>query len=332
MALRYHPRPLGRHGSALFLSAASGFPRSLVELAACHRRILFLPVNLTSSVEAGSLHDPHFRGIEFDMMHRLYQTVRLYLASAWYSYRALYAWQRFVPYISVKIAFPLAQMLLFLFMGRLAGLQNPLYIVIGNILLLPATNGVMGVSMTISGERDFRTLPYLIASPAPRGPMFLGRSFVHIIDGMLSTVLALFLGVVFFHLDLSHSNLWLTALCILLISFTSCGIGLIIGSLSLRTREAGTISSTFTIALYILSGVNFPVEVLPKSLQIVSYSLPLTRGIMAARQAMAGANWSTIQSLFLGELLIGMVYITIGYFLFIWLEKLSLVDGQIETV
>jgi ABC-2 type transport system permease protein len=266
------------------------------------------------------------------MMRKIVGNIRLYLASAWYSYRALYAWQRFVPYVSVKIAFPLAQMLLFLFMGRLAGLQDPLYIVIGNILLLPAINGVMGVTMTISGERDFRTLPYLIASPAPRGPLFLGRSLVHIVDGMLSTILALFLGVVFFRVDLSHSNLWLVTGCILLISFTSCGMGLIIGSLSLRTREAENISSLFTIALYILNGVNFPVEVLPKLLQIISYSLPLTRGIAAARQAMAGADWYTIRPLVLEELLVGLVYIGIGYFLFTWFEKRSLVDGQIEAV
>ncbi len=266
------------------------------------------------------------------MIERTLAHLRLYLASAYYSYRSLYAWQRFVPYISVKVVFPLAQMLLFMFMGQLAGLQNPLYIVIGNILLLPATNGVMGVSMTISGERDFRTLPYLIASPAPRGPLFLGRSLVHIVDGMLSTLAALLLGVLFFHVNLSQANLWLTVLCILLISFTSCGIGLILGSLSLRTREAGTITSMVSIALYIFSGVNFPVEVLPKSLQVISYSLPLTRGIAAARQAMAGAGWLTVRSLVLEELLIGLVYIMVGYFLFLWLEKRSLVDGQIETV
>jgi ABC-2 type transport system permease protein len=88
----------------------------------------------------------------------------------------------------------------------------------------------------------------------------------------------------------------------------------------------------FTIALYILSGVNFPVEMLPKVLQIISYSLPLTRGIAAARQVMAGANWFTIRPLVLEELLIGLVYIGIGYFLFTWFEKRSLVDGQIEAV
>lgn len=266
------------------------------------------------------------------MMEKLYSNLRLYLVSAWYSYRALYAWQSFVPYISAKLVFPLAQMLLFLFMGRLAGLKDPLYIVIGNILLLPATNGVSGVSMTISGERDFRTLPYLIASPAARGPLFLGRSLVHIIDGLLSTLAALLLGAFFFHVDLTRANLPLTLLCILLLSFTSCGMGLILGSLSLRTREAWTITTMVTIALYIFSGVNFPVNILPTALQTISYSLPLTRGIEAARLAMNGANWGAIQSLFFGELLVGLAYILVGYLLFNWFEKLSLVDGQIEAM
>lgn len=266
------------------------------------------------------------------MIKTMKGNLRLYLASAWYSYRALYAWQTFIPYISVKIVFPLSQMLLFLFMGRLAGLNDPLFIVIGNILLLPATNGVSGVSMTISGERDFRTLPYLIASPAPRGPLFLGRSLVHILDGLLSTLAALGLGVIFFHVDLSHANLALTAFCILLLCVTSCGLGLILGSLSLRTREAWTITSMVVIALYIFSGVNFPISILPGPLQFISYSLPLTRGIQAARQALNGAGWATVQPLIIGEFLVGLIYIVAGYFLFTWLEKRSLVDGQIEAM
>jgi ABC-2 type transport system permease protein len=266
------------------------------------------------------------------MIKNIRSNIRLYLASAWYSYRALYAWQAIGPYISGKVAFPIAQMLFFLYLGRLAGTQDPLYIVIGHILLLPATNGVAGVSMTISGERDFRTLPYLIASPAPRGPLFLGRSLVHILDGLLSTIAAFILGVLFFHIDLSHSNLALTALCMLLLSATSCGLGLLLGSLSLRTRDAWTITSMITILLYILSGVNFPIDILPKYLQAVSYGLPLTRGIQAARLAMDGAGWSTVSSLFIGELLIGLIYITAGFILFNWFERMSLVDGQIEAM
>jgi ABC-2 type transport system permease protein len=266
------------------------------------------------------------------MIARLSGDFRLYLASAWYSYRSLYAWQSFGPYMSGKVAFPIAQMLFFYYMGILAGTPDPLYIVLGHILLLPATNGVHGVSQTITGERDFRTLPYLIASPAPRGPLFLGRSLVHILDGLLSTLAAFALGAIFFHIDLGRADLALTALCILLLSVTSCGLGLVLGSLSLRSRDAGSITGMIAIVLYMLSGVNFPVDVLPQLFQHISYALPLTRGIQAARLAMAGSGWGAVQSLFLGEILVGFLYFAAGYLMFLWFEKLSLVDGQIEAM
>ena len=57
-----------------------------------------------------------------------------------------------------------------------------------------------------------------------------------------------------------------------------------------------------------------------------------TRGIQAARLAMDGATWLTIRPLFLGELFVGLIYASIGYLVFTWFEKLSLVDGQIETI
>jgi ABC-type polysaccharide/polyol phosphate export permease len=92
------------------------------------------------------------------------------------------------------------------------------------------------------------------------------------------------------------------------------------------------VTTVLYLALLIFSGVNFPVEVLPKALQWVSQSIPLTRGIAAARGAMAGGDWASIQALLAGELLVGMIYIGVGYLLFSWFEKLSLVDGQIEAM
>lgn len=265
-------------------------------------------------------------------MKLLHNNLRVYLASAWYSYRALYAWQRFGPYVSGKIIYPTAQMLFFLLLGRLAGITNPLYIVIGNILLLPAANGVEGVSMTISGERDFRTLPYLIASPASRGPLFLGRALVHILDGTLSTIAALFIGVFVFGLDLKQANPFLVAVPIFVLSITSSGLGLILGSLSLRTRDAPVIASIVYAMLLIFCGVNYPVESLPVWMQWISYSLPLTRGISAARLAMNGMEWNLVIYPIMGELLVGSIYFGLGYLLFLWFEKLSLVDGQMEAV
>ncbi len=264
--------------------------------------------------------------------HPLSRFLRLYLVGAWYSYRALNVWITPVSYISAKLVYPLFQLLLFLLMGRFAGLKDPLYIVIGNILLLPALNGVMGVSNAIGNERQYRTLPYLLGSPAPRVPLFLGRTLFNIVDSIFVVISAFLIAVLLFGLDLSGTNLGLLAACILLITVTSTGMGLILGSVSLLTREGWTITTVVYLAFFIFCGVNFPVGTLPAPLQAISYSLPLTRGIEAARQALGGAGWSAMAPLFLGELIVGVVYAILGLLLFKFIERRSLVTGQIEAI
>jgi ABC-type polysaccharide/polyol phosphate export permease len=85
-------------------------------------------------------------------------------------------------------------------------------------------------------------------------------------------------------------------------------------------------------SLFFLCGVNFPVAALPRGFQLVSYSLPLTRGIAAAREIIAGAAWTTVAPLIFGEILIGLTYAAVGYFFFRYIEKRSFVDGQLEAI
>ncbi len=266
------------------------------------------------------------------MIKNLLGNVRLYFASAWYSYRGLYAVAKFCAlYIGQGRFSPCTDAALYLYgtsgrFERSALHSDRKYTVIARhkrrIRRIHDHQRRTGFQNTALFDRQPRrawtSLPWSLARTHHRRIAIHGCSFVP--------------GCVLLPRGSGHANLGLTMLCILLLSFTACGMGLILGSLSLRTREAWTITSMVVIVLYIFSGVNFPVDILPKSLQAISYSLPLTRGIQAARLAMSGGNWSLIQSLFLGELWIGLIYIGIGYFLFSWFEKLSLVDGQIEAM
>jgi ABC-type polysaccharide/polyol phosphate export permease len=79
-------------------------------------------------------------------------------------------------------------------------------------------------------------------------------------------------------------------------------------------------------------GVNFPVEALPVILQKIAYCLPLTRGIMASRLVLNGSGWSAISSLFVGEIVVGLLYIMIGYLVFHLIEKRSLVSGTLDAM
>lgn len=258
--------------------------------------------------------------------------LRLYFAGSWYSFRALFYWMKPFPYFSSKVVFPLFQMILFIFIARYAGVENDLYIVIGNILFLSIANNLYGVTMTVNGERQFRTLPYLLGSPAPRVPLFLGRALFNIIDGMLNVIAGLAIAALFFGLDMSQANPLLIILCVFITSLAGSGIGLILGSISLLTREAWMIASIVTYVMFFFCGINFPIEILPSPLQLVSLSLPMTRGIVATREALIGTEWAIIAPLLRDEILIGAVYTFVGYMIFQRIEKWSLLTGQLETV
>jgi len=63
-----------------------------------------------------------------------------------------------------------------------------------------------------------------------------------------------------------------------------------------------------------------------------SYSLPLTRGIAAARQVIAGASLAEVMPLLTDEVLIGLVYFFIGYFIFRRFEVQAKRRGTLEAM
>jgi ABC-2 type transport system permease protein len=85
-------------------------------------------------------------------------------------------------------------------------------------------------------------------------------------------------------------------------------------------RDAIIIANVVYYALLIVCGINFPVSRLPSAVQVVSYSLPLTRGVEAARDAAAGASFGQVAGLVAGELAIGAAWALGGYVLFRLLE------------
>ena len=266
------------------------------------------------------------------MMHAASRYVRLYLIQAWVGYRALFAWSTPFNYFVSKFGFTFFGMVFFVFLGRFVGLTDPVYIVIGNILLIPSTNGLSGISMTVGNEKAFGALSYLLGSPAPRIPLFLGRAFYHSLDSFITVAVALPVAIWIFKLDMSDTNFFLVLLCVLVTTFAASGMGFIMGSISLVSRDGWMITSTLSLSLYIFVGANFPVDALPKSLQIISYSLPMTRGIAAARAALAGAEWAAVAPLLGVELLLGALYISIGYVMFRILERRSMISGALDNL
>ena len=265
-------------------------------------------------------------------MSRLVSEATIFGRSTYLQYVALFQWATIQGYIAYKLLLPVTQILFFVELGVYAtGPQNALYFALGNALQLTANAGIFGVIATVANERQFGTLPLLLGSPANRLVTFLSRSVVNVIDGILTVIVGLAVVLVLFGLNLEHANLWLLGLCVLVISITTAGLGLLFGSIGLVMRDAIIIANVVYYLLLIVCGINFPVSRLPEGLQLVAYGVPLTRGIEAAREAVAGASLSQVGGLLAGELLVGVLYAFAGYVLFRVLEAYARRGGLQEA-
>ena len=265
-------------------------------------------------------------------MRRILFEATVFARSTYLQYVALFQWASIQGYIAYKVLLPVTQILFFVELGVYAtGPQNALYFALGNALQLTANAGIFGVIATVANERQYGTLPILLASPANRLVTFLSRAVVNVIDGIATVVVGLVIVVVLFHLDLRNANLPLLGACVIVISLTTAGLGLMFGSIGLAMRDAIIIANIVYYLLLIICGINFPVSRLPGALQLLAYSLPLTRGVEAAREAAAGASVAHVGGLLAGELLVGLVWAMGGYLLFRVLEGSARKGGLQEA-
>ncbi len=258
--------------------------------------------------------------------------LRLFWQGALLSYVALFHWMRPIQYMASKILMPLAQMFFFVYLGTYAtGADNKSFYVVGNALQIAAVSGIFGMTMSIGGDRDSGTLGYIFGTPANRLVVFMGRAFMNIMDGALGVIIAFVWGVVLMGLDLSQTNIPALALTIVVTTISTCGLGLLMGCLALITVNVMFVNNFVYFLLLLFSGANIPIAQLPVWMQSISYALPLTRGIAAARLLVNGAGLVEITPLLLGELGVGLAYFLVGYILFAVFEVVAKRRGTLEV-
>jgi ABC-2 type transport system permease protein len=265
-------------------------------------------------------------------MKTLTNNLRLFWQGALLSYIALFHWMRPIQYMASKILMPLAQMFFFVYLGTYAtGADNRSFYVVGNALQIAAVSGIYGMTMSIGGDRDSGTLGYIFGTPANRLVVFMGRAFMNIMDGALGVVIAFVWGVVLMGLDLSQTDIPALALTIIITTISTCGLGLLMGCLALITVNVMFVNNFVYFLLLIFSGANIPIAQLSVWIQAISYALPLTRGIAAARLLVDGAGLVEVAPLLLGELAVGLVYFFVGYILFAVFEVVAKRRGTLEV-
>jgi ABC-2 type transport system permease protein len=249
--------------------------------------------------------------------------LRVFFVGGAIAYRGLFNWIRPSIYIPTMLGSPLFQIIFFTKLGQYADARTTDFYVVGNAVQVCAMSSVYGMTMAVANERWFGTLGPLLASPANRAAVFLGRGVPVLANGLLVSAFGFAVGAA----ALGFRPGWgaVPALAVVdVVTVASCtAFGMVLGSIGLRAKDFWFAANLAYFLMLLFCGVNVPLDALPGWMSAISRCLPLTHGIEAARSVADGASLSAVSGLVWTELGVGAAYAAAAYAVFRLLERES---------
>jgi ABC-2 type transport system permease protein len=258
--------------------------------------------------------------------------LRVFFVGGLIAYRGLFNWIRPYIYIPTMLGSPLFQMIFFTKLGQFAQAEDSAFYVVGNAVQVCSMAAIYGMTMAIANERQFQTLGPLLATPANRAAVFLGRGIPVLANGLLVSAFGFAVGVLV--LDFRPGWEVVPALAaVVLVTTSSCtAFGMLLGSIGLGAKDVFFASNLAYFLMLLFCGVNIPLSELPAWMQAVGSCLPLTHGIAAAREVAAGATLADVGGLVWTEFGIGAAYALAGFLVFRLLERESRRRAVLDTL
>ena len=182
-------------------------------------------------------------------------------------------------------------------------------------------------SENIRQEQIVGTLEAVLATPTKVSTIVIGSSIWDFLFTSINVVIYLLLGVIFFGLDLSRMNLASGAAILILSILSFSGIGIISAAFILILKKGDPLTWFMGVCFGLLGGVYFPVNIMPKILQIFSFFVPITYSLRGLRLALLkGYGFKML----LPEILALSIFAILLFPLSILLFKLALKKAKID--
>jgi ABC-2 type transport system permease protein len=183
---------------------------------------------------------------------------------------------------------------------------------------------------TVAWERWEGTIEYTFMAPLSRAVHLVGVGLFAVLYGVIRTALLFAVVALFFGLHFPHADFGAAMLLLAVASASFVGVGMVTAVLPLISPEKGAqlgfIAQGF---LLVVSGVYYPVSVLPDWMRWLSTISPATyalRGIRAAVLDGRAAAWRDVGPL----LLLGVVAIPLGLLVFRTGERYAKRHGKLK--
>lgn len=167
--------------------------------------------------------------------------------------------------------------------------QAQLYLLVGSLLWGYLSLVFNDVAYAISWERWEGTIEYTFMAPVKRITHLMGICLWAIVYGMVRAGLVLVAAILLFNIDLRHADLGAAAAILAVSTLPLVGLGILTSVLPLLSPGKG---EQLTVAaqgfLLLVSGVYYPLSVLPLPLRIAGQASPLTYTLQGIRDCLLG--------------------------------------------
>ena len=194
-----------------------------------------------------------------------------------------------------------AALILVVMLDIISGGTDPAYrafVVVGTALWAIVLSGIAGLAWTILDDRErYRMLKYLYVSPATFLVLLVGRGGARLAAGAMGTLVALVFAVIVLGLriDLTAVHWPLLGISLVLGIVPILAIGVLLAAICLQTRqESWSYPDAFAGALFLVTGVVFPLAVLPDVLEVIGLINPVTWWVAGVRLAVTPDGPSSI--------------------------------------
>jgi ABC-2 type transport system permease protein len=156
------------------------------------------------------------------------------------------------------------------------------FAVIGLAVVSYFQTGFTSFAHAIRNEQLMGTLEALLMTPTKISRIVIASSAWAFLWETLTAIIYIAAASAFFGIELK-GNPFLALLLLILTTAIFAGLGVLSASFIMVFKRGDPLGFLFGTISTLFGGVLFPVSALPESLQIVSYSLPITYGLDALR-------------------------------------------------
>ena len=247
-------------------------------------------------------------------------------------------WSWELVWLVYSIANSLSVSFIGLGMERISGGQNidgrylVLYLVVGTLVWRYLSMIFYWITDIIGMERWEGTIEYTLMAPIRRVTHMAGQTLFAVIYSLIFTAVILGVTVLIFEIDLSKANLVGGMAMLISGSLSFIGVGIMGSILPLLFPERGSQMTHVIIALMLLvSGVYYPVEVLPEVLRRMAVFSPATYVLDGTRQALLeGVGTAQLWPHIWPALIMGVVAIPVGLWVFGLAERYAKRTGKLH--